>query len=141
MTKDDLVGVYRGLGQETVRKDGSIAETGTRNAQIVYTPDGYISVVSTLADRKPIAGADGRPDLNAVDAGTRAEAAIDVVAYAGRYEVKDGSVFHHIEMAINPNMIGRRIERRIHRDGDDLTLISVPDAEGTYSRIRWRKVR
>jgi len=141
MTKEDLVGVYRGLGQETVRKDGTVTDAATRNAQIIYTPDGYLGVVSTLADRKPIGGADRGPDLNAVDADARAAAALDVVAYAGRYEVKDGSVFHHIEMSLNPNMVGRKIERRIHINGDDLTLTSVPDAEGSYSRIRWRRVR
>ena len=141
MTKDDLVGVFRGLGEESVRKDGTVLAGSTRSSQIIYSADGYMGVVSTHADRKPVAGADGRMDLNGLSAAERAETAANVVAYAGRFEVQDGSVFHHIEMALNPNLIGRKIERRIHRDGDDLTLTSVPDAQGNFSRIRWRRVR
>jgi len=141
MTKDDLVGVYRGLGEETVRKDGTVISGSTRNSQIIYTADGYMGVVSTLAGRKAVPGAESRMDLNGLDAATRAETAESVVAYGGRYEVKDWSVYHQIEMALNPNMVGKRVERRIHRDGDDLTLTSVPDAEGNFSRIRWRRVR
>jgi hypothetical protein len=141
MTRDDLAGVYRGLGEETVGKDGTVISGSTRNSQIVYTPDGYMSVVSTFADRKPIPGAESRMDLNGLDAGTRAETAANVVAYAGRYEVKDGSVYHHIEMALNPSLVGQTRSRRIHIDGDDLTLTSVPDADGAFARIRWRRVR
>jgi len=35
-----------------------------------------------------------------------ADATRAVTCYAGRYEVKDGEVHHHVEMALNPNMIG-----------------------------------
>jgi hypothetical protein len=141
MTNADLVGVYRGLGEETVRKDGTVVSGSTRNSQIIYTADGFMSVVSTHAGRKPIAGAEARMDLNGVDPAVRAETAANVVAYAGRYEVKDGSVYHHIEMALNPSLVGETRARRIQIDGDNLTLTSVPDAEGTFARISWKRVR
>jgi hypothetical protein len=141
MTREDLVGVYRGLGEETVRKDGTVVSGSTRNSQIMYTPDGYMGVVSTLAGRKPVPGADARMDLNGLDPAVRAETAANVVAYAGRYEVKDGMVHHHIEMALNPNLVGQTRTRVVHKDGDNLTLTSVPDAEGTFARIRWQRVR
>jgi hypothetical protein len=141
MTRDDLVGVYRGLGEETIRKDGTVVSGSTRNSQIMYSPDGFMGVVSTVAGRKPIPGAESRMDLDGLDAATRAEAAAHVVAYAGRYEVKDGSVYHHVEMALNPSLVGQTRVRRIHLDGDDLTLSTVPDADGNYSRIRWRRAR
>jgi hypothetical protein len=141
MTNEDLVGVYRGLGEETVRKDGTVAAGSTRNSQIIYTADGFMGVLSTLAGRKPVPGAESRMDLNGLDAATRAETAANVVAYAGRYQVKDGSVYHHIEMALNPSLVGQTRVRRVQLDGDDLTLTSVPDADGNYSRIRWRRVR
>jgi len=141
MTKDDLVGVYRGLGEETVRGDGTVASSSSRNSQIIYTADGYMGVLSTITGRKPVKDPGPRMDLNNLDAATRAEAAADVVAYSGRYEVKDGSVYHHIEMALNPSLVGQTRSRRIHLDGDNLTLTSVPDADGSFARIRWRRVR
>ena len=30
-----------------------------------------------------------------------------MVCYAGHYELKDGEVHHHVEMALNPNMVGQ----------------------------------
>ena len=141
MTREDLVGVYRGLGEETVRKDGTAVAGSTRNSQIIYTADGFMGVVSTFAGRKPVPAAGERMDLNGLDAAARAETAANVVAYAGRYEVKDGMVHHHIEMALNPNLVGQTRTRVIHKNGDDLTLTSVPDADGTFARIRWRRVR
>jgi hypothetical protein len=141
MTKDDLIGVYRGISEETVRADGTVVSGSARNSQIMYSPDGYMSVVSSRTDRKPVRDTGPRMDLSALDPDERAEAAAHVVAYAGRYEVKDGSVYHHIEMALNPSLVGQTRSRRIHLDGDNLTLTSVPDAEGTFARIRWRRVR
>jgi len=141
MTKDDIVGVYRGVSEETVRKDGTVESGSARNSQIIYTADGYMGVVSTRADRKPVGDPGPRMDLNMLDPATRAETAANVVAYAGRFEVKDGSVYHHIEMALNPSLVGQTRSRRIHLDGDDLTLTTVPGPDGSFGRIRWRRVR
>ena len=141
MTKEDLVGVYRGLGAENVNKDGTVSSRrAAPNSQIMYSPDGYMGVLSTSAERRPVAQT-GRMDLDGLDVAERAEAASDIVAYAGRYEVKDGSVYHHIEMALNPNLIGQTHARRIQLVGDDLTLSTLPDANGNYGRIKWRRVR
>lgn len=142
MTKDDIVGVYRGRGAENVRKDGTVvSRREPPNSQIMYSPDGFMGVLSTPAERKPVSQSGGGMDLDALSAAERAEAASGIVAYAGRYEVKDGSVYHHIEMALNPNLIGQTHARRIDMEGDDLTLSTMPDAEGNYGRIRWRRVR
>jgi hypothetical protein len=141
MTKEDLVGVYRGLGAENVNKDGVVtSRRGSPNSQIMYSPDGFMGVLSTRAERKPVTET-GRMDLDEISVAERAEAASDTVAYAGRYEVKDGNVYHHIDMALNPNLIGRTNARRIEMNGDDLTLCTMPDADGNYGRIRWRRVR
>ena len=63
-----------------------------------------------------------------------------MVCYAGHYELKDGVLHHHVEMALNPNAVGQTIIRRVELNGPNLTLSSVPDAQGNYRRIRWRKV-
>jgi hypothetical protein len=140
MTKDDLVGVYRTLGEDTVSADGKIVSDNDRTAQIMYSPDGYMAVVSMPNGRKLTAKASGGPDLNAATPEERAEAAKGMVCYAGRYELKDGVVLHHVEMALNPNAVGQTIVRRAELKGADLTLSSVPAPDGSYRRIRWRRV-
>jgi hypothetical protein len=106
----------------------------------MYSPDGYMAVVSMPNGRRPAAQTSGGPDLNAATPEERAEAAKGMVCYAGRYELKEGEVHHHLEMALNPNAVGQTIVRRVELDGPDLTLSSVPDAQGNYRRIRWRRV-
>lgn len=140
MTKDDIVGVYRTLGEDIVRADGTAESEGQRSAQIMYSPDGYMSVVSMPNGRKLLARTSGGPDLNAATPEERAAAADGMVCYAGRYELKDGVMHHHVEMALNPNAVGQTIVRRVALSGADLTLSSVPAPDGSYRRIRWRRV-
>lgn len=140
MTKDDIVGVYRTLGEDVVHPDGTVVSDNARTAQIMYSPDGYMSVVSMPNGRNLAARTSGGPDLNAATPEERAEAAKGMVCYAGRYELKDGVLHHHVEMALNPNAVGQTILRRVNLQGADLTLSSVPDAKGGHRRIRWRRV-
>ena len=139
MTKDDMVGVYRQVGEDVVNADGSMTTDDRRNSQIMYSPDGYMGVVSTPGGRLKISGSDGRMDLNGATPEERSEAAKNLVCYAGHYELKDDNVLHHVEMALNPNLVGQTVIRRVHIDGPNLTLSSVPDKDGNYRRIRWRR--
>ena len=140
MTKDELVGVYRTLGDDAVSADGKITSDESRTAQIMYSPDGYMSVVSMPNGRRLAAKTSGGPDLNAATAEERAEAADGMVCYAGHYELKGDVLHHHVEMALNPNAVGQTIIRRAELNGADLTLSSVPAADGSYRRIKWRRV-
>ena len=112
MTKEDLVGVYRTLGDDTVSADGKVTSDESRTAQIMYSPDGYMAVVSMPNGRKLAATTSGGPDLNGATPEERAEAAKGMVCYAGHYELKDGVLHHHVEMALNPNAVGQTIIRR-----------------------------
>src|SRR5262245_7691261 len=140
MTKDELVGVYRTLGDENIAADGTVTSDPPRTAQIMYSPDGYMAVISMPNGRKLAARTSGGPDLNAATPQERAEAANGMVCYAGRYELKDGVLHHRVEMALNPNAVGQTIIRRAELKGGDLTLSSVPAPDGSYRRIRWRRV-
>jgi hypothetical protein len=62
-------------------------------------------------------------------------------AYAGRYDIEGGSVFHSIELSTNPALIGVRSTRRIERDGDRLTLSGPDFTPGTArtQQIVWRR--
>lgn len=141
MTKEDLVGVYRGQGREIVHKDGHIDRRPAPQSQIIYSADGFMAVVSTPTGRAPVTAAPGQADLNAATEAERAAAAAGVVAYAGRFTVDGDTVFHRIEMALNPNLVGQALKRTIHIDGDDLTLTTAPDSDGSFGRIHWRRVR
>ena len=123
MKREDIVGVYRQLGEDAVNAAGKIIYANSeRNSQIMYSPDGYVGVFSGPANRKKVSGSDNRTDLDGASVEERAAAAAGLTCYAGHYELKDGSVFHHIEMALNPNLIGQTLIRRVHIDGADLTL-------------------
>lgn len=66
--------------------------------QHLYTKEGLVIVMSTPADRKPILG-------KRIEDGPRdelAKMAEGVVAYAGRYEMKDGKVHHNIQVSFFP---------------------------------------
>ena len=140
MNSEDFVGVYRQIGEETVKTDGTVTSGGSRNSQIMYSPDGYMAVISGPADRKRVSGGGDATNLDGMTEKERAEAARGMVCYAGRYELKDGAVHHHIDMALNPNLVGQSIVRRVHLAGADLTLSTLPDAQGVVRRILWRRV-
>jgi hypothetical protein len=139
MTKEDLVGVWRERGREIVRADGTAEADVPRASQIMYTADGYMAVVNAPIERTRVTETAPRMDLDATSAAERAEAAIGVVAYAGRYEVTGEEVRHHLFTAINPNRVGDTQRRHITLKGDDLTLTAPPDAQGNHFRIHWRR--
>ena len=64
------------------------------------------------------------------------------LAYAGRYDVRDGAVYHSIEIATDPTLVGKTTTRHIAREGDVLTL-SGPDFQagtGRSQKIVWRRL-
>src|SRR6186713_1743073 len=103
--KEDMVGVYRQTGEEVVDAQGAIIHSdNNRSSQIMYSPDGYIGVVSTPAGRKKTSAPAGRTDLVGSTPEELVEATRSVTCYAGHYELKDGEVHHHVEMALSPNL-------------------------------------
>jgi hypothetical protein len=122
-----------------VSGDGSVKPDVARLSQIVYSADGHMGVVNVPKGRAPLAQQAGAVNLDGVSAQERAQAAAGVVAYAGRYEVEGDIVRHIIYTSLNPNLIGTAQPRRATLDGDDLTLSTLPDAQGNFFRIRWRR--
>ena len=139
MKNEDLVGVWRERGREIVRADGTVTPDVLRASQIMYSPDGYMAVVNTPVARKKVGETVARMDLDATTPAERAEAALGVVAYAGRFTVTGEEVRHSIFTAVNPNRVGDTQVRRITLAGDDLTLTSPPDKQGNHFRIHWRR--
>jgi hypothetical protein len=141
MTRGDIVGVYRQIGEEVVDAAGKLIHSDSnRSSQIMYSAHGYVGVVSTPGGRRPLANSGGRTDLGGATPEELAEATRSVTCYAGRYDFKDGEVHHHVEMALNPNLVGSTLIRRVHIDGPNLTLLARPDPKGQVRRILWRRV-
>ena len=141
MKREDIVGVYRQIGEEVVDAAGKLIHSdNNRSSQIMYTADGYVGVVSTPNGRRKTSAPAGRTDLSGSTPEELVEATRSVTCYAGHYELKDGEVHHHVEMALSPNLVGGTLIRRVHIDGPNLTLSARPDAEGQVRRILWRRV-
>lgn len=84
---------------------------------ILYTPGGQVSATIMRADGS------------------------ECFAYAGRYEIEDGAVFHSIEISTNPDLIGLRSTRHITLEGERLTLAGPDFTPGSRrtQQIVWRR--
>ena len=143
ITRADLAGAWRMQSEDEVHRDGRVTYPfgHERLAQIIYTADGFMAVVATDVERPKVTEKCNKMDLDAASVEERARAAMGCVAYAGRFEIDGDKVRHHVDMALNPNVVGLTRMRGITLEGDDLTLTTMPDSEGTFGRIRWRRVR
>jgi hypothetical protein len=117
----DLAGAWRLVSWSFEYEDGRPSEFPLgREASglLLYTPGGQVS--ATLMGSQPPGS----------------------LAYAGRYEVRDGAVHHSIEVATDASLVGMTTTRHIGREDDVLTL-SGPDfraGTGRGQKIVWRRV-
>ncbi len=131
----DLLGAWRLVSWSLVYADGRAPEYPMgEDAQgiIMYTPDGHVS--ATLMRKSRPAAAPATP-------AEAAAAFAESFAYAGRYALRDGTVYHSIEVATNPALIGITSTRHIHLE-DDLLTLSGPDFSAgspRTQRIVWRR--
>src|SRR3989304_4253297 len=138
MNAQDLVGVYVGRGQDYTAKDGTVSRPpGGTSARIVYTREGLVIAVSTPAADRERTGAKGPAQATMEQKARMAEG---VVAYAGRYDMKDGKVRHHIEVSFFPDLVGRTLLRTPSFERNRLTLTAEPDEQGGVQRIYWERV-
>jgi hypothetical protein len=116
----DLAGAWRLVSWCFEYEDGRPSEFPLgREADglLLYTPEGHVS--ATLMG--------GQPPRS--------------FAYAGRYEVRDGAVYHSIEVATDATLVGMTTTRHMKREDDVLTL-SGPDFRAGTARsqmIVWRR--
>lgn len=137
----NIVGAWDMLGEEDVDADGQpVHEAAPRRGRVIYTAGGHVSVISAPADRQSIASTGARPTLAGATAEDILTAVAGCAAYTGRYDVVGNIVSHHVEVSLNPNMIGTTLTRRFEFAGDRLTFFTTPIAGGAFLRIRWRRV-
>ena len=134
-TVEDLLGAWVLESWSLIYEDGRPPEYPLgpdARGLIMYTADGHVAATLMRAGR-----AAAVPESEAA----RAAAYADSFAYAGRFEVRDGTVFHAIEIATNPALAGFRSTRHIQLDGQRLTLSGADFSPGAarFQRIVWRR--
>ena len=110
----------------------------TRTGYIMYTPDGYMSVLMMAAGRTNFAAGDM---LSGTDE-EKLAAASTFIAYCGRYEYLGDRVIHNVETAFYPNRVGTEQVRYVHQDGDELILTTPPmvlAGKSREGRIVWQR--
>ena len=140
MRRDEITGTWRLLSYEARGADGSVSYPLGPDAvgYILYTHDGFMSVAMMSAGRQSYA--DG--DLRGGTDHEKLAAAESYVSYCGRYEVRDDSVYHHVEVAFFPNRVGTSQRRFIHFDGERLVLTTpsmLIDGSEQTGRIVWER--
>lgn len=87
---------------------------------IMYTPDGYMSA-QMMASGRPVYAA-GHLHTGTVD--EMAKAAKGYMAYSGQYEVdeKTNTLYHHMEVSMNPTWLGQTQQRFVKLEGDVITI-------------------
>jgi hypothetical protein len=115
-----LVGTYRVLSMESTTDDGEVErQFGERpEGFITYTPEGYMMALLSRPDRAPFVDGDilgGRPE-------EQIAAFVSASAFAGRYEVVDGRIAHHLEAASFPNWKGTTQVREYELTATHLVL-------------------
>ncbi len=131
----DLLGAWHLVSWSLVYADGRPPEfpLGEDAAGIImYTPDGHVS--ATLMKKQ-------RPAAAPASDAEKATAYTESFAYAGRYEVREGAVYHSIKVATNPALISITSTRYIELAGDRLILSGPDFAAGSprTQRIEWRR--
>ncbi len=139
MESNPLIGAWRLVTYEAHTGDGVLYPLGEgATGYIMYTSDGYMSVLMMAAGRKNFAAGD-------MLAGTDEEklaAASTFVAYCGRYDYQGDRVIHKIETAFYPNRVDTEQVRYINLDGDRLILATPPmvlAGKSRKGRIVWQR--
>lgn len=140
--KQKLLGTWKLISvvREEVPSGAKTDQLGpSPSGYITYGPDNRMMVVIVGSNRKKPAGNVATP--------AEAEALFrSVTAYAGRYEIADGKLTHHIDVSWNELWTGTSQARFFKFEGDRVVLstaVSPDPVDGKTSvrRITWQKVQ
>jgi len=141
MASNPFVGTWRLISWEDETEAGEKRSPfgPNPNGYIMYSADGYMSVVLCFADRARFAADDPF-------GGTPAEevsAYESYSSYCGRYEVQADRVIHHVELSWFPNWHGIDQIRFYRFDGNRLILTTpqmLINGQKRVSRLVWERV-
>ena len=136
----DLSGVWKLVTWRRLAGDGSVTHPlgDDASGMLVYTADGRMAVQLFAADRPKLE----TDDPLGGDAGERAAAYSTCLAYFGRYEVRDDTVVHWVDVSLFPNWSGAEQSRPFTCDDGQLVLRTPPmkTATGTVvNELAWAR--
>jgi hypothetical protein len=133
LTPSDLHGAWALDEWYVESEDGNRTAPFGRNAQgaIMYTEDGYMTAIVSAAER--FLPADRPGDAQ------KAEAFSTYFNYAGRWTIDGDSVTHHIELALDPNLVGVEMTRAIDHQGNRMVFTGTMSDGKTQNVIIWKR--
>jgi hypothetical protein len=141
MTDNRLVGAWRLVTVEDHHPDGRVTYPYGEHpiGYLLYHPDGYMSATLMAADRPPLAQPSRPYALSAEDAA----AVIRTMgsAYCGTYDVQEGSVVHHVQASLIPNLTGADEVRPFELIDEHLYVYTMPrpDDDGVKICAIWKR--
>ena len=131
--KKQLVGAYKLVGYVNIDEGGHSTPSPFTIGQISYDAAGRMSAQLMRPDRAKMV------PQKATEA-ERAAAYSSFISYFGRYEVDvaKGTVTHHVEGSMSPNMVGAALVRHFEFSPDGKSLfLSVKSGERVTGRLQW----
>jgi hypothetical protein len=139
----DLIGTWDLVAWRSVVDDqerqGPMGDTP--HGQLIYHPDGGMSVVMCVAERPSF----GTRLFLLGTADQRRAAALTYLSYSGRWALEGDNVVHHVQYSLFPDWVGTDLVRRVTFEDDRLVLASEPEITGrgakVVNRLVWSRAR
>lgn len=136
----DFVGTWKLLSFESEEENGRIEHPFGTNITgfLAYCPDGNMNVNIMMNDRLKFKSGD-----LTIASEEEMKSSMFYIGYAGRYEIQDGFVLHHIDVSFFPNWVGQTQKRLYSLGHGELTLETEPmNALGRLKKFRlvWKHV-
>ena len=131
--RQQLVGSYRLISYVSYDANGAAATLPYSVGQISYDAAGRMSA-QLMRSNRPKLTSPGAPEAE------RAAAFGSYIAYFGAYTIDADkrTVTHHVEGAMNPNMVGSNLVRYFEFSPDGRSLfLSVKDGERLTGKLQW----
>ena len=131
MITNNLAGTWSLVSWEHADSEGAITYPYGRDplGYIIYAPDGYMSVAIMNPDRQSeLAG------NTTLDPQERLLAFETYFSYCGPYTIQGNTVTHHIQISLDPTLVGTSRDRNFAFEGNRLVL-----SKGA-TRLVWERV-
>ena len=141
MERDPIVGTWRLLLLEMRNPDDQVSYPLGPDAvgYLIYTEDGYMSVVMMSVHQTEFAS----DDIRQATMEEKVAAWDSSFSICGRYQIRGNKIIHHILVGLFPNWIGDDLEHAFELDGNRLLLSAPPllvDGLQQTAHMIWERV-